>query len=255
MFSVIRSSCKCLSQTLIKTNLTPRRHLPLISLAVNYSSKKESNDKPSTPGSFEAIKNTSSTIIFDVDEERQLARDNPDYVRLYQQPEELVDEFEDINLERGITGVYDVEDLVDVLNKQRAVDLCVISIPPEHRYVDFIVIVTGKSYKHMLSMATFVRRVFKKKYDPEQGDKPPRIEGEESDDWIALDLGNIALHIFSSRARAKYDLESLWCLGRELDARSNEEDDLISVLRSHSFSLDDLKAMDEPDTNIPEDKK
>lgn len=85
--------------------------------------------------------------------------------------------------------MYDVEDLVDVLNKQRAVDLCVISIPPEHRYVDFIVIVTGKSYKHMLSMATFVRRVFKKKYDPERGDKPPRIEGEESDDWIALDLG------------------------------------------------------------------
>jgi hypothetical protein len=50
-------------------------------------------------------------------------------------------------------------------------------------------------------------------------------------------------------------LESLWCLGRELDARSNEEDDLISVLRSHSFSLDDLKAMDEQDTDIPEDKK
>lgn len=95
-------------------------------------------------------------------------------------------------LSGGITGVYDIEDLVEVLNKQRAEDIAVICIPPEFSYVDFIVVLTGKSYKHMLAMATFVRRVFKKKYDPERGDKPPRIEGEDSKDWIAMDLGKVS---------------------------------------------------------------
>lgn len=92
--------------------------------------------------------------------------------------------------------MYDIEDLVDLLNKQKAEDVCVISIPPEHRYVDFIVIVTGRSSKHMHAMATFVRRVFKKKYDPDRGDQLPRIEGTESNDWIALDLGKMIYFYF-----------------------------------------------------------
>lgn len=254
MFSGIRSCCKCIAQEIQKNLLKPRSHFPSLATSHFYSSNNDSDDKPSTSGSFEPFKNSSS-IIFDVDEEKQLARDNPNYVKLYQKPEQLVDEFENLNLERGITGVYDIEDLVEVLNNQRAKDLCVISIPPEFRYVDFIVVVTGRSVKHMLAMATFVRRVFKKKYDPDRGDRPPKIEGEESKDWIAMDLGNIALHIFSSGAREKYDLESLWCLGRELDPRSNKEHDLLSVLESHSFSLDDLKAIDELDSDIVEEKK
>uniref|UniRef100_A0A8D9ETQ0 Mitochondrial assembly of ribosomal large subunit protein 1 n=1 Tax=Cacopsylla melanoneura TaxID=428564 RepID=A0A8D9ETQ0_9HEMI len=259
MYPIIKSCCQCLAQNVLRSQLpkTNKIYLPSVTQHVQrYSSNKDTDDNSTVSSSFEKFKNTSSTIIFDVDEERQLAKENPNYRQLYQKPEDAIDEFEGLNLERGITGVYDIEDLVAVLNKEKAKDVCVISIPPTCRYTDFIVIVTGKSYKHMLAIATFVRRVFKKKYDPERGDRPPKIEGEESNDWIAMDLGNIALHVFSSKAREKYDLESLWCLGRDLDFRSNEEQDLISMLESHSFSLDDLKPMDEAEENeLTEEKK
>lgn len=65
----------------------------------------------------------------------------------------------------------------------------------------------------------------------------------------SLISGNIAVHIFSRKAREKYDLESLWCLGREFDPRSNQENDLISLLEKHSLSLADLKAIDELESN------
>lgn len=87
----------------------------------------------------------------------------------------------------GITGVYDIEDLVALLEKDKARNIFVASMPKEYAYVDYIVIVTGKSEKHMKALATFVRKVYKlKKY---QIDLIPKIEGENSKDWIALDLG------------------------------------------------------------------
>ena len=35
-------------------------------------------------------------------------------------------------------------------------------------------------------------------------------EGEESEDWIVVDVLRVVVHVFSREARARYDLESLW---------------------------------------------
>lgn len=87
----------------------------------------------------------------------------------------------------GIQGVYDIEDLVDLLRRDKAEDIFVATLPPQANYVDYIVIVTGRSRKHMSALADIVRRVYKKKRLP--SDVIPRIEGENSTDWMALDLG------------------------------------------------------------------
>lgn len=117
----------------------------------------------------------------------------------------------------GVSGVYEIEDLVKVLKRENAKKLFVIKVPSDLKYVDYLCLVNGHSYRHMLGMAQFVRKVYKMKR--QKGDIIPKIEGEKSKDWMALDLGNIALHIFSKGARKEYDLESLWCLGLEYEKR------------------------------------
>lgn len=107
---------------------------------------------------------------------------------------------------------------MDVLRKENAIDLCVIKIPKEHAYVDYMCIVTGSSYRHMLGMASFVRRIYKSKRHP--NDPIPRIEGKDCTNWMAMDLGNIALHIFSKTARNTYNLEILWTLGSDYEKRT-----------------------------------
>lgn len=73
------------------------------------------------------------------------------------------------------------------MEKENSQDLFVAALPEDLEYVDYICIVTGKSYRHMQAIAQFVRRVYKKKCD--ENDIIPRVEGETSKEWMALDLG------------------------------------------------------------------
>lgn len=100
---------------------------------------------------------------------------------------------------------------------EKARKLCVIKVPSELKYVDYLCLVNGISYRHMIGMANFVRKCYKLKR--QEGDIIPKIEGETCKSWMAMDLGNIALHIFAQESRNYYDLESLWCLGEEYEKR------------------------------------
>ena len=37
-----------------------------------------------------------------------------------------------------------------------------------------------------------------------------RVSGSAESEWVALDYVDVVVHIFSSEARAFYDLENLW---------------------------------------------
>lgn len=49
--------------------------------------------------------------------------------------------------------------------------------------------VTGRTYRHRRAMAQFVRKMFKLKR--QTGDILPKIEGELSKEWMAMDLGKV----------------------------------------------------------------
>lgn len=86
----------------------------------------------------------------------------------------------------------------------------------------------------MKAMAEFVRKMYKIK--GKKGDLLPKIEGKNSDEWLAMDLGNIALHIFSSKVRKQYDLETLWSVGSDYDPETNKiEDPIYKLFDQHSI--------------------
>ncbi|XP_055914330.1 mitochondrial assembly of ribosomal large subunit protein 1 [Eupeodes corollae] len=183
---------------------------------------------------YKVFRDEDSPEIFDVEEEKER-------YQIEDEPEQdLNEDFLGLNLEHGVHGVFDVEDLVDVLRMENAEDIFVCTVPKEYKYVDYMVVVTGRSFRHMLATAEFVRRVFKKKRY--QGESLPKIEGEKSKDWMAMDLGNMTLHIFSAEAREKYDLESLWSIGSQYDQETNKpKDPLIELFEKHSNLLNNLK--------------
>jgi len=183
---------------------------------------------------YQVFRDEDSEIIMDVNEERLK------YATSLQTEElEEKDPFEGLNLERGITGVFDIEDMVSVLKRENSEDLFVATVPPEYKYVDYICVVSGKSHRHMLAIAQFVRKVFKQKMH--KGDLIPKLEGGNSNEWMAMDLGNIALHIFSKEARITYDIDSLWTVGPEFDRECNKQDPIVKMLERHSVYLRDLQ--------------
>ncbi|XP_049831051.1 uncharacterized protein LOC126272313 [Schistocerca gregaria] len=187
-------------------------------------------------GKYRIFRDEDSPIILDVQEERLISDGVAQDIVTHGD----FDEFYGLSLARGVTGVFEVEELVSILRRENMLDIFVVSVPPEIKYVNYMVIVTGKSPRHMYATAEFIRRVFKKKRHPH--DRIPEIEGKDSKDWIAMDLGNIALHIFSKTARLTYDLESLWSVGAEYDRLSNKKDDpVVELLLQHSVFLGDIK--------------
>ncbi|KAL1498124.1 hypothetical protein ABEB36_008977 [Hypothenemus hampei] len=153
--------------------------------------------------------------------------------------EEQQHRFGNLNLSRGLHGVFDIEDLVETLHHQQAEDIFVANVPKEIKYVDYIVVVSGRSQRHMQAIAQFVRRVFKqKRYST---DTVPILEGAKSSHWMAMDLGNIALHIFSRESRLEYDLDSLWAVGHKYDEEFNKKEPVSSMLENYGISLKELQ--------------
>lgn len=142
----------------------------------------------------------------------------------------------------GVRGVFEIEDLVEVLKRDRAIDIFVCKVPNHLKYVDYMCVATVRSPRHMKAITMFVRQMYKVKRD--ETDSFPRLEGQGSEDWVALDLGNIALHIFTREARKKYDIEQLWSVGAEFDAESNKPDDaVVEMYERHTEFLRDLKSV------------
>ncbi|XP_053983093.1 mitochondrial assembly of ribosomal large subunit protein 1 [Hylaeus volcanicus] len=161
--------------------------------------------------------------------------------------EDLINDVEErdpymgLNLERGVKGVYDIEDLVSLLKRDNAQDIFVVSVDPKLSYIDYMVVVTGKSNKHMSALAAFVRKVYKLK--KHKTDVIPKIEGSNCKDWIALDLGNIALHIFSKSTRELYDLETLWSVGPDYDDKNNETG-TVDLMEQYNIILNTLNPVE-----------
>ena len=44
----------------------------------------------------------------------------------------------------------------------------------------------------------------------EHGEKPARVVGLENAHWVAMDYGDVMVHVFLPDYRAYYDLEHLW---------------------------------------------
>lgn len=86
-----------------------------------------------------------------------------------------------------MSGVFEVEDIAEVLTKNNAKDIFVVRVPANVRYVDYMVIASGKSEKHLLSISDFVHKLFKKKRSPT--DSVPKFLNKKPLDWIAVDLG------------------------------------------------------------------
>ncbi|CAG9862968.1 unnamed protein product [Phyllotreta striolata] len=236
MLPTLRHLSRCVKTRTL--SLCPCKY-PALTLNRRYESKKansgedSSNSLGAMSSKYQVYKDEDSEVILDVFEERLK------YSDLQEEDEEKKERFEGLNLNRGVTGVFDIEDLVEVLKREKSKNIFVAAVPKEMNYVDYMCVVSGRSSKHMQAIAQFVRKVYKQKRESQ--DRIPLLEGAESKDWMALDLGNIALHIFSDEARNIYDLESLWSLGTQYDDEYNKPEPISEMLEKHSIYLTGLE--------------
>lgn len=93
------------------------------------------------------------------------------------------------------------------LEELKAVDIQVIDLSGKADFADYMVIASGTSDRHLHALAGKVQDDAKAKGYPALG-----VEGEDSRDWVLVDLGDIIVHIMRPETRQLYALDKLWFL-------------------------------------------
>ena len=94
---------------------------------------------------------------------------------------------------------------VTALEDVKAKDIEVINTSKLSALFDRVVIATGDSNRHVKALA---RSVHDKAREADV--QVIGIEGEETGEWVLVDLGDIVVHVMQPAVRAYYNLEELW---------------------------------------------
>ena len=71
---------------------------------------------------------------------------------------------------------------------------------------DALVVTSGRNDRQVRALAEEIERLVDLALDV----KPIHVEGLTQGEWVALDYGDVIVHVFDETAREYYDLEHLW---------------------------------------------
>lgn len=106
----------------------------------------------------------------------------------------------------AILAVDDVlETVISSLEDSKAEELVTIDIKDKSALADYMVIVSGRSNRHVSSIADHLLRELKN-----IGAGSAKVEGLQSADWVLIDTGDVIVHVFRPEVREFYALEKMW---------------------------------------------
>lgn len=98
-----------------------------------------------------------------------------------------------------------VELIREALEDLKVIDLQVLDVDHLTTITDHMIIASGRSNRHVKSMADEVQRKAK-----EHGVQVIGAEGETEGEWVLIDLAYVVVHLMLPRVRDFYKLEKLW---------------------------------------------
>ena len=91
------------------------------------------------------------------------------------------------------------------LDDDKAQEIASIDLEGKTQLADFMVVATGTSSRHIVSLAQNLKDKLKEKFGINS-----KIEGTDTGDWVILDAGDVIVHLFRHEVREFYNLEKLW---------------------------------------------
>ncbi len=95
--------------------------------------------------------------------------------------------------------------VLDSLEDSKAEDIVTIDIAGKSALGDHMVVVSGRSNRHVVAICDHLVRDIK-----DAGLGPARVEGADAGDWVLIDTGDIIVHVFRPEVREFYNIERMW---------------------------------------------
>ena len=99
-----------------------------------------------------------------------------------------------------------------VLLDNKAKDIIKINLEKKSSIADFMIICSGTSNRHVISLSNYLVDALKK-----ENLNTLNVEGKRNGDWVLVDAGDIIIHLFRSEVREYYGLEKMWS-GEEINS-------------------------------------
>ncbi|MDF2530210.1 MAG: rsfS [Gammaproteobacteria bacterium] len=93
----------------------------------------------------------------------------------------------------------------NALEDMKSQEMMVLNVRDITSVTDYMIIVSGSSTQHLKAMVNHVRTEAKQHNIEVLG-----TEGEDTAEWILLDLGDVIVHAMLPSIRDYYQLEKLW---------------------------------------------
>ncbi|MBK7493512.1 MAG: ribosome silencing factor [Nitrosomonas sp.] len=95
--------------------------------------------------------------------------------------------------------------IVDALEEIKAHDIDVINVSKITAMFGYIIIASADSSRQTKALANNVQEKVKA-----AGGKVYSMEGEQTGEWVLVDLGDVIVHIMLPAVREYYNLKALW---------------------------------------------
>lgn len=95
--------------------------------------------------------------------------------------------------------------IIDALEDVKAIDIALFDTSELTSMFDRLIIASGTSNRQTKALAASVRDKVR-----EFGGTVIGMEGEDTGEWVLVDLGDIVVHIMQPPIRAYYQLEEIW---------------------------------------------
>ena len=95
--------------------------------------------------------------------------------------------------------------VIDNIDDLKGQDIVAIDVHGKSSITDCMIICTGTSTRHVMSIADHVVQESRA-----AGMLPLGVEGEAAADSIVVDLGDVMVHVMQEESRRLYELEKLW---------------------------------------------
>ncbi|MGH8685235.1 MAG: ribosome silencing factor [Nitrosospira sp.] len=102
--------------------------------------------------------------------------------------------------------------VVAALDEIKARDVEVLDVTRMTDLFDRMILASGDSTRQTKAIANNVQEKVKA-----EGGKVYGMEGEETGEWVLVDLGNVLVHVMQSAVRAHYNLEELWAEAKKIN--------------------------------------
>lgn len=101
--------------------------------------------------------------------------------------------------------------------EKKASGLEVIDVAGRVDYADFLVLMSGRSDRHVTALANAIEDALRKR-----NKRALAVEGLPHANWVLMDFGDVVVHVFQDDARSAYDIDALWMDARRIPVPSAE---------------------------------